>query len=663
MFLPKKKQDELYHRLRPIIDGWKQHWDKIYLNQFMDYRRMANGELPTELATKLAGKDYTYHSKLVPRVIPQGISYLKSTLVNSVFNRDNIFEFVGRRDEDFSRAQNAYDLVSYEFEITGVQEILEMAIEDACEVGGGWVERMHYTERVLAPTYNENMALNRSHFEEIYAGPKLLYLKPEMVYPDPKATHLSEITGYFKIMSVPISELKQNAVEGGIYYEYAKNLNNIKSGDYDPSVKEESMVQDDHKDASEVADPDFPVMVCEIWKRMSIEPDKFPAWHLITIANYNTKFQIIRLDRDPMRTGTHPLRMIRVYPKNGRLYGESIPEKIQAYMLEMWHKRNQAINLVNLAVDLSGMILGAEGQFDANSLAAKRGKILKVRSGDAKNVGTIPIDTSSLPHVINQVALIEKDIESELAASRVTMGLAASRRETATTTAVVDENSKIRANSPIRAVENTGIKPIAKDFLLHSQLLMDENFIIRVLGPKGYDFKNMSRADILGLYDVKCYGSSEVLSKGIKQALMDKFAQIYLGNPLVRMDRQKFVLEHMKSAEIAGADHIVDSLTDEQAEVDRENGAFLAGMQGWEALMHEDHDTHIIGHMEVMEQMKQGGAETAYVERHILDHQQKKAEINGQSNLNVGKEMPIMEDRGDFQRNMNSDMGTAVLSG
>jgi hypothetical protein len=60
---------------------------------------------------------------------------MKAISSNSLFNRDMMFEFVGLRQQDPQVAQNAYDLVSWEFDLGKIRRICEMVLEDSLEVG------------------------------------------------------------------------------------------------------------------------------------------------------------------------------------------------------------------------------------------------------------------------------------------------------------------------------------------------------------------------------------------------------------------------------------------------------------------------------------------------------------------------------------------------
>ena len=140
MRLKPKAQTELLARVNERFETWRKHWDPIFNKYFKRDREMARGELPSEIITRLkSDPDYAYKAKLVPRVITDSIQYMKAIASNSLFNRDLMFEFVGLRGEDPQIAQNGYDLVSYEFWLNQMRRICYQVLEDALEVGIGYL--------------------------------------------------------------------------------------------------------------------------------------------------------------------------------------------------------------------------------------------------------------------------------------------------------------------------------------------------------------------------------------------------------------------------------------------------------------------------------------------------------------------------------------------
>jgi hypothetical protein len=685
MRLGTKAQEEMIARVKERYTDWKEYWDaKIFKPLFSDYRRMANGYLPDKMAKALAHTDYDYNSKLIPRVIPDAIQYMKAIASNSLFNRDMVFEFHGVRKEDSQRAPDANDLVNWIFEHTEFMDTAEQLIEDALEVGICYMERRHWRDMRPVVKYGRNKfgrkILLRNSLETIFDGPCWYRLRPEMVYLDPDKRHPKQKPEYAKTMQSTIGHARAEAT--GLYREYADNIPKIEPGHYDPTAIYENDQVSDHRGTDSEprkADENFPFLYTEQWFEIQHKNMNVPIITCIGIANYNTTPQLLRFDIDPMQTGESGLEIGRIYPRNDRMIGECVPEKIKSYMLAKFYARNQRIDLVNLARDVTGILFASGEIGDIDSLVTRRKRIIKMHSSLPAEMKDIKLDTTPIPHLQAEEAFIDSDIEKTLATNRITMGQTPSRRETATAIAVVNENSQIMSNYPLRQIEKSIIKPGAMGYLIHSQLLMPEKFKARILGKyRAPEWKDMKRSDILGVFDVKCYGSSEILAKGVKQALMDKFVQTWSANPHVRADWQGLMRENLKMSEVPAADRYVPETSFDLAYAERENGMMINGVV-IKAIEEDNHPIHQQEHLKIRDvaeeatlRTKQAGLGNEFeravtilsnIEEHIKQHAKFEQLIQGQTNIGPGSELPVTENTQTLQRDLNSDMNPEVLGG
>lgn len=685
MYLEPKKQKNTIARLRERIQTWKNHWDKIFKDIFADHRRMANGWLPDDIAQRLKGSDYYYNSKLVPRIVPDAIQYMKAISSNQLLNRDMTFEFVGLRGEDPQRAEDANDLVEDQFKRTKFKSVVEKLTEDCLEVGICFQERRHWRDIRPVVKYARNKKtkkkeLVRNNFQTIFEGPRAYRLRPEMVYLDPDVRDPDLKPEYVKHMVKTISEIRKEA--DGLYKDFADNIKKIKAGDYDPTVAYEYDQQDDHKTTNKEPkkkDEDFLVLYTECWFRLQNPETNIPVITCIGIANYNNKPYMLRYDIDPMQTGENPLEIGRIYPRNDRMIGESVPEKIESYLLAKFYARNSRIDLVNLARDVTGILLLSGSLGDIDSLLTKRKRIIKVLSMQAGDIKDIKLDTSAIPHLMNEELLIDRDVDRTLATAPPAMGQTPMRRETATAIHIMNENSQIMSNYPLRQIEDSIIKPAALGFLIHSQLLMPERFKVRVLGKyRSFSWRNMKRADILGVFDVNCYGSSEILAKGVKVSLLNKFVQTWSANPNVRIDWQGIAREDLKLLELPSGDRYVPDTSFDVAFAEREDGMLIQGIVV-HAVEQDNHGVHITSHLKLKDvadeavlrlknlddmtnQLQQAVTIQSNIDIHIKEHQRFQQIINGQINIGEGSELPSNENEQTLLRDVNSEIQTGVAS-
>lgn len=684
MFLEPKKQKNTIARLQERIQAWKNHWDKIFKNIYADHRRMANGWLPDDIAQRLKGSDYYYNSKLVPRIVPDAIQYMKAISSNQLLSRDMTIDFVGLRDEDPQRALDANDLVEDEFKRTKFRTVAEQLMEDGFEVGICFQERRHWRDIRPVVKYKKNKQgkreLDRNNFQTIFEGPRAYRLRPEMVYLDPDIRDPALKPEYVKHMVKTIGEIRKEA--DGLYKDFADNIKKIKPGDYDPTVAYEYDQQDDHKTTNEdpkKKDEDFPVLYTECWFKLQNPKTKIPVITCIGIANYNIKPYMLRYDIDPMLTGETPLEIGRVYPRNDRMIGESVPEKIRSYLLAKFYARNSRIDIVNLARDVTGLLLMTGDLGDIDSLLTKRKRIIKVRSSLPGDIKDIKLDTSVIPHLMNEEGLIKADTDETLAIGRIALGQEPMRRETATAIHTVNENSQIMSNYPLGQIEDSIIKPAALGYLIHSQLLMPERFKVRVLGKyRSFSWRNMKRSDILGVFDVNCYGSSEILAKGVKASLMNRFVQTWSANPNVRADWQGICREDLKMLELPSGNRYVPDTSFDVAFAEREDGMLIQGIVV-HAVEQDNHGVHITSHLKLKDvadeavmrlknlddmtnQLQQAVTIQSNIDVHIKEHQKFQQIINGQLNIGEGSELPTNENEQTLLRDVNSDIQTGVNS-
>ena len=639
--MAKMTQKEIVDLVNKLTLEYQANWDKVYNSNFKDYRRLAEGKLPVKIEKQMKTQRYKYRSKLTPRTIPNALSSLKGSITHNLFHRQDKFEFIGRGDEDHQRAKDGNKVVNYGWDVTDVETTAGEIIEDSLEVGGGFGEIVHWVDRKKTM---RNRGGNLGKIEDVvYDGALLKYLRTELVYPEP-VRRFDDLTAYAKILVLPISNIKKQAVEPkGAYNKYRSNVNKLTKQEFnDKNIKYD--VSNDHiRPLNEFPTPDFKIQVADVW--VLFQPDtKLPMqWHNVVIGNYEGNPKLIRFERDPMDTGKHPLVMCRVFPRNNRLFGFSAPEMLMSLFLEKFAKRNQRIDYGNQFLHMAGTLIAAEGVVKRGSIAFDLNKIIELTSGTARDITTINMDSAPITTSLQEEAVVDNDVDVTLSTNRVSRGLDPKRREAATTIAVVDENAKILQSQPLRSIERTLIKPTAQRYLEHAQNFSDPLFNIRILGAEGATFAEIDKNAIYGHFDVICRASTEVLPKSIKQASFAQIGQLYGGNPRVNIDMNKLAIEHMKILEIANPDSFIQTETEEQANISREEGAMMNGI-AWEPLEHENHPMHIASHSRLITELLQQGIEQTdasiiSIQTHNFKHQQMMAIINGQ--LNIGQQQEI----------------------
>lgn len=593
------------------ITRYSNHWDQLYQGEFQRYRRLAAGKMPDDVESRLKKKKYTGKAKLVPRLIADHVEDKVTSIMNATVNREKPFKFTGESEGDQENAERSRQLVMYNWRFTNFRQEARKTIRDAGIVGGGWLQRSHFIDRRLKRQFGGVERYTAASFDKVYIGTKFDYIRSEMMYPEPQPPGLdfNKITGLAKMVAVPISTIQKEGLKGGLYHKYKKNIKEIKAQDYKNDTETKYSISGDHATAGEgEPETDYKVLITEWWTSLlDVFGNELPVWHVMTIANWETNAQLLRCEIDPMGNGKHPFYFCKIFDAaEPRLYGVGLPEKLYQYFLESYYKRNQRINLINSAAKRAGILIGPRSAFPPDFIEANKDLIVYSNSG--RDITHLPTDLSAYQYMLNEELKVEKDSQYTAATNPITMGIGPEKRQTATATATIDQNAKMRTLDPVGQVEQTMVCPAAIDTHEHNLILVPEPYIGRLLGPdRKPQFFKFSRADILGRFDAFCEGSTEITPKALKLANMNAMVNQY-ANLQVEMDWGKIAKAHWKLAEFPDAEDVVITKTIQQENIQRENGAMSNGVP-WVPLPHEDHQTHVGGHQQYIQLMMTQGAD------------------------------------------------------
>lgn len=656
--LPIKGQEKLISQATDTIRRYVDHWNPLYTGAFRDYRTMAARKMPDSVMDKLKANKYTGKAKLVPGLIADHIEAKTTSVMNNTLNRNEPFKFAGQDEKDQPNAENGRKLVMYNWQFTNFKMEARKAVRDAGIVGTGWMVRSHYVDRRLRRDFGGADPYVKENFDEVYIGPRFHYRRAEMMYPEPKPPGLdfNRITSIVEIFSLPITAIRKEGVNGGLFEKYRSNIKNILKEDYKPDSETKFSLSDDHS-TGESADieTDFKVLVANWWTSLlDIYGNETPAWHRTTIANWETNPQLLACDIDPMGNGKHPFYCVTMFdPPEPRLNGASLTEKLYNIFLENFYKRNQRIDLINRAAKRAGLLIGPRSSFPTEFIEAN--KDLLVFSSDGRGITALPIELGAYQHMMMEEEKTEKDADSTARTNPVTRGLTAQRRETATTTATLDQNAKEQTLDPIAMIEQTLIIPAAEDSHEHNLILVPEPYIGRVLGSdRQPQFFSFSRRDILGRFDAICLGSSEVTPKALKLANLNAMVDRYSRLP-VEIDWGKVAKRHWEMAEFGEDVVITTSIQDDN--IQRENEAMADGVT-WLPLPHEDHQRHIGGHQQYIRLLMSKGMTKddegmVAIMMHIKMHLQLMGEQQGA--LAQQGQAPSYENMGELLDRTNTD--------
>ena len=646
----------------------KTSWDKTYLGVFTDYHRVIHGELPQKMESLYNGRNYKRRSKLKPRLIADIFKDLVAYTSHTLFAKNSAFEFIPFEKNDIDGAKRANQLVRYSWLRTNVKLVAKSIIRDAATLGGGFGRIEQYTDWRFRPRtlvngveqYDEGTGLPTSGYDILYRGGKLVRMCTETVYPE-NVNCFENIGACPVVMTLPLSKIQaESQNERGLYYNYRNNVKKIKRVDFE-NPEQEYISTTEHSNTN-YRIKDFPVKVAEIWQRMRYGKDDVATWYCITIANYDSGTPlVIRFARDPMGTGTHPFVFCRIFPRDDRMFGDAIPEMLMDLFLEKFHKKNQRIDFINFMLAVHGTVFGKRGQIATDNLIFKMGKFIQLRNGQPKDLYTVTLPTEAIGATIQEESIIDKEAAEAMASNKITSGRDPSRREAATTNAIIDENAKIRQTEPISNIEETLVKPVANAYLMQCQLYMPQNMRVRIMGNDNkYDWVNVERKDILGRYDIMCRASTEILPRALKQSNYNAMVQTYgqiLGQSL---DWVEIFKEHAELNEMPNAHKWIKDASYIEADIKREEDFMVAMGQPWIALNHEPHIQHLNSHADLLNDLYTENPDNPAVmalENHIQQHQKLLSIQQGQQQ--VGGQ-PRADNMGEYLNNTSSTMSPKV---
>jgi hypothetical protein len=316
-----------------------------------------------------------------------------------------------------------------------------------------------------------------------------------------------------------------------------------------------------------------------------------------------------------MKTGYHNILRAIIFPNPDRINGYAVPEMLKDLNLEMFYKRNQVIDYVNLLMAVHGTIWGKDNGLPKDDIVMKIGKYKSLKTGNPKELHTVTLDVTPVTAAYQEIGLIKRDVEETMAQNKISSGKDPIRREAATIGAIIDENAKIRQTDPIEELEESLIKPMAMSYLVQAQIFMTSAQRIRILGKNGWEWEMVEPSDIQGAFDVECVASSQIIPRAMKQANANAIINTFGNNPYLapKLDWGEVYKAVCDLMEWPQAKKFLKDPTMLQEEIQREEDFMLETDMVWIVLPSEDDVAHLNSHMQRIAGIDNG-------KMHIQDH-------------------------------------------
>jgi len=645
-----------------LIRNLRDSWDETYEN-FTDYRLMAAGDLPKKMNELLDTNEYYRRSKLKPRIVVDAIRDLTAYISHTIFrNRDGAFSFEPTEEQDINRADKATRLVRYGWSRTNVKMVAKSILRDAAAVGLGYGMVNQWIDRRYTPAGKGIWAKvvgEKPGFKETYRGAKLIRLKTESVFPQ-KTDDWEKVGAIARVYIVPKSRLQKETVRDGLLEQYKAQIEKIDRIRPDDSSLKYNIYPEtfDKEELAKVKD--YPVVIGELWQNATYGKDEQPTWYRILIANFDRGGEeeplIVGFDRDPMQTGFHNIIPAQIFPVEDRLHGMAVPEMLRALNLEMFHKRNQSIDYLNLFFNLSGTIWGKTNGLPPEDILVQTGKYKGYRGNSPKDLFAVKLDSSPLIAGAAEMSRIDQDVQHTMAQNQITSGRDPQRREAATIGALIDENAKIRQTDPVEEVEETLIKPVAMSYLMQAQVFMTKEQRFRVLGSKGMiDWETVTPDDIQGHFDVKCVSSSQIMPRSMKQANINAIIQTFANNLYIapKLDWVSLYKDVVTEFEWEKAAAYIKDPSIVQEEIAREEDFMVANPDmPWVVNKGDDDSAHLDSHMQNIAHLPNG---KMHIQEHIQSLQMKQGQMGG------GNDTAAYSNQGELLNDISAGSSTKAL--
>jgi hypothetical protein len=166
------------------------------------------------------------------------------------------------------------------------------------------------------------------------------------------------------------------------------------------------------------------------------------------------------------------------------------------------------------------------------------------------------IEGDILPSAYQEDLMILRDIQDATALTEYTIGTMPRKGETATAVMQLQQAAMSRISLKIQNVLQNGILPLVKMFIQLNQQFMDKPQVVRIVGEKDYEFKEIAPEDIPLNYDVIPVVTLSETNKEIKRQQLLLLAGLPLYN-LPNVNVEEFQKEILRQFDIKDVDKYI----------------------------------------------------------------------------------------------------------
>ena len=245
------------------------------------------------------------------------------------------------------------------------------------------------------------------------------------------------------------------------------------------------------------------------------------------ITMLNRRF-IIRHTENPFDHGRKPfVRFVDVLNEH-EFWGSGEIEQLEGLQDYVNAQVNQRIDNVRLSVNRM-FAVNINEIADRKQLASRPGGIIEVTGDIPAQQVVVPLDFGDVTSsAYTEVEYAERTAEKVSGVSSFSTGVdSPDYNRTATGAALINDNSSTRFSLKVRLIELLGLRPLARMYGSLLQQFIDQERVIRMLGPDGaYAFETFTPDAIQGALDYDIEAASATETEAIRKDQKNQLLQM-----------------------------------------------------------------------------------------------------------------------------------------
>lgn len=562
-------------------------WDSVYYRRLKDFEDYYHVRLPEVLANEMADDE---RSDLVPSDIHHLTNQFRAELTLPFMRTRRIAKLLGRGPSDVRKEYTAQALFDWSLDVTEYWTEFDLDMLSIATKGFavGMIE--------LRPLMVNSVQKDGTIREEMLFGnkpiPHYKHLNALKFYPDPTARRLRwpecRYVCYQSYMTHEAiwAEKNRNPEEWVVDAEDLKKVASRLTED----EKHRLNFAGSERFRYERRTVNEPIPVT--WYVGDFTHPERPTDFQQAIIGVSDSTLLFFSQRKMPMPYVDFFQIMGINPEDDRLLSMGKIEAVEDTFLELYTKRNQAIDITNVGAYGLTFVQRGHGVPDAHRV----GPYTFIEIDNPLNVQTFKGDTGR--ELLGEVGLTRNEIRDAYG-SNYSLGLNPDQRESATGANILVEQQSKQQVMAVTHIWNSGLyrQSILRNMLL--QIYTPDEVHIRISEDPLRPMMKVSREQILGKFDFHlAVGVDDFMPDAVRQARMERMLGIYRGDPDI--DQLELKRRHLQIMGLNDAELLIVSQDEKEGWAKSENAIILkTGMQMplWGG---EDHEVHYRIHLEAL---------------------------------------------------------------